>query len=136
MRPFAWGPEQEEIVAQLRSYAEHNPLSQERMQRLMARLDPPPGDDPSYRCILPVDYSCVFTVEWQPIGFVRHLSVSTPDSGRVPNNVMLQMIMPAFGFRSKDIFGMMRKRLAWLEDLGGGHKAVNMIETIKSEKHF
>jgi hypothetical protein len=71
-------------------------------------------------------FMCAFSVEEQPAGFVRHLSVSVPKAGKLPNVPAVQMLAELFGFEE---FPPSKGRV-WTEEFEPGHEAVNVAEVI------
>lgn len=68
---------------------------------------------------------CAFSYEEQPAGMVRHLSVSSPNAGKLPSPQAMQMICEAFGFGSE--FPPEDSRI-WMEEYEQGKYAVNVIQ--------
>jgi hypothetical protein len=98
---------------------------------LMALADRPADFDRSAarpeHMLISDHYRCAFSVEEQPAGFVRHLSVSVPKPGKVPHIPAVQMLAELFGFSEcPPTRGHM-----WLEEFEPGHQAVNIAELIE-----
>ena len=78
------------------------------------------------QCVeIDVGYMACISFEEQPAGLCRHLSVSVARRGRLPHELAVEMIAKAFGFQSS----LMDCRF-WLEEIGSGQKAVNMVELV------
>jgi hypothetical protein len=95
--------------------------------------DRPPGFDRSAhrpQHLKIGSYICAFSVEQQPIGFVRHLSVSVRRRGKLPNFPAMQMIAELFGF---DDFPPTKGRL-WVEEFEPGHEAINVAEVMSEQQ--
>lgn len=94
----------------------------------MALKDRPPGCErpPSQVVDIPVGYRAAFSFENQPVGLVRHLSVSVDRPGFMPSVAAFYAIAEAFGFRH-DARGQ-----TWLEEFAPGHHAVNLLQ---SDRH-
>ena len=60
-----------------------------------------PGDDPAFVCVIPDGFRCVFTIENQPSGKYRHLSVSVSRKNKLPSVPAMEAIMEEFGFDGK-----------------------------------
>lgn len=75
-------------------------------------------------------YMCAFSIEQQPAGFVRHLSVSVARKGKLPNFPAMQMLSELFGF---DEFPPTKGRL-WVEEFEPGHEAINVAEVISEQR--
>lgn len=127
MTPFVLGPEEIAELKRVCTYAENNPWSAERIKT----SDISPGDDPGHSCVMPVAYRLVFTIEQQPkLGMCRHMSVSVVGKPTVPNEYMLQMVMPHLGFKNESIIQMVKmgQGSVWIENIPDGGKAVNVLE--------
>ena len=62
--------------------------------------------------------------EEQPIGFVAHLSLSSPVPGRVPVPEAIMMILRVLGLENAE-------RKGWLEEFDPGHYAVNVLALLR-----
>lgn len=78
------------------TYAQAHPLS---IHDVFGMLRHPPGKDPDRGCVIPIGYSCVFTIEQQPGGLARHLAVAVLGPGRAPNENAVELLMHEFGFQ-------------------------------------
>jgi hypothetical protein len=76
---------------------------------------------------IPFGYSATYTIEEQPQGWARHLSVSVEQFGGMPNSNAVEMLMREFGFRRT---GIHEAAAAWLEPIGNDRKATNVLEYI------
>lgn len=112
-------PERDEIK-RVREYAERHPLSLEDMQRAVAR-GVAIGDDPNFTCELRMGFLVTFTVEQQPFGLSRHISVSVAKPECWPPPSAVELIMAAFGFRG----GVAEAVAVYSED---ARRAINVIE--------
>lgn len=101
MRPLVIGNNEKERLKQVKEYAETHPFSVDDILDMMNRELGGAGTDPNHQCIIPFDYQVIFTVENQPHGTVRHLSMSVPGRGRFPNPHACQMVMDELGFLNK-----------------------------------
>jgi len=73
-------------------------------------------------------YRVAFSFEHQPDGLMRHLSISAPKVGTVPNEIALKMIAEEFGFTEfPPTFGRV-----WLEEFDPGHMAVNIVQLVEA----
>lgn len=94
------------LVARLKAHATENPVTVERIRRMVAGLEGPIGADPDYRVVIPDGYRCVYSEEEQPMGLSRHLSVSVvrrpQDSpGVMPSPESVAIVMALFGFSAR-----------------------------------
>lgn len=69
-------------------------------------------------------YRCAISFEEQPLGMLRHLSVST-QRGRIPGIEVMQMVLPAFGFSG---IPLARPGRVWNEEFEPGWFAINVAE--------
>ena len=70
-------------------------------------------------------YHIYFSFEEQPIGLLRHISVSVKKRGKTPHPIAMEMIAKEFGFSGVP---PMRPGRIWLEEFEPGHHAVNIAE--------
>jgi hypothetical protein len=75
---------------------------------------------------LPLGWMVTLSVEYQPMGLARHLSVSSPAPERVPSVETVSIVMAELGFE-KNISGC----AVYLEEYKCDHKAVNVVELVQ-----
>jgi hypothetical protein len=85
------------ILNDLRERAEANPVSEAAMRKIVA------GGKVSktsrYQTVtLPFGFTLTMTVEWQPFGQARHISIASPDPNKVPVPEAIDLILPYLGF--------------------------------------
>lgn len=127
MRPFIIT---ETIRAQfevLKEYAEKHPYSMDDLLDIYNKQKDVAGFDKNLRLELPFGYRIVYSIEEQPKGKVRHLSVSVSTPGKLPNPVVVDEIMNLLGYKYKLAE---KKALAKLEEFAPGHEAINILEFI------
>jgi hypothetical protein len=90
---------------------------------------------PSQHIILG-SYRAAFSIEEQPHGFCRHLSISARRPGSVPNIPVIEKVAKLFGFVFEEVVDPPVGRV-WLEEFEPGHHAVNIIQLIgeRTEGH-
>lgn len=98
MRPLVFNEESLRDLARLRAHAEANVLGLAELKRRIAEKDSV-GDKPEWTCLVPVGYRVCFSMEHQPIGLCRHLSVSVDKPGALPNPEAVNMIMAELGMK-------------------------------------
>lgn len=108
---------------QLRLYAEANPYSMDDMLDLMNKQATIPGHIPE-RTRYMLDHKIVFTIDWQPIGDTRHMSISRKD-GTEPNYSFIQFICEQLGFETEPKDCIVYKE---------GENALSILEPIDKEK--
>jgi len=128
-RPLIITDEIRERIAAIRIWAEQNiePLSSlvRRMGDADGRRAPGSLNFDKTTIIIPMGYRCCFTIEQQAKGNCRHLSVSVPAPGMVPNEHAMALILHEFGFEGEEVNPWM----LYTEHVGAG-KAVNVIQFI------
>lgn len=102
MRPLIINETSRLIIAETIKYAEKNKISKPFLMAAMNGKMPCPGDNPNYCCYFEVGYKVVFTVEEQPCGWCKHISVSvaSPKKDVLPNVESVKLIMQEFGMDS------------------------------------
>lgn len=128
-RPLIFTEEIRERITEIRTYAEQNvePLSSlvRRMGDATGARAPGSLHFDETTIIIPMGYRCCFTIEQQPKGNCRHLSVSVPQPGMVPNPHAMAAILREFGFEGEEVNPWM----LYTEDVGKA-KAVNVLQFI------
>jgi len=112
----------------LRTLAEANPLSRADMLGAASRFaegDLSVGDLNRRQTIeLDIGVTVTLTLEWQPMGTCRHLSMA-PASPRAPSpDDAIAAVAPLLGL---DGVGA---RQTWMERMADGNMAVNVIEVV------
>ncbi len=126
MRPLIIIPETINAIGKLVDYAEKNPFTMDDLLDIKNGDMECAGENINYMCTIPVGFKVVYSIEKQPKGDVRHLSMSVSTAGRVPNFVAVQEIMNLIGFDNK-----LDKCLVRMEKLKANHEAINVWEIIK-----
>jgi hypothetical protein len=111
-------------LARLRAYAEVNPVDLPRMVE-HARADAIPMGDQDQRrvCTVPTGYRVAFTVEEQPCGMTRHISISVNGAfGKMPHPAVVEWIAKELGFRDP-----LRSFFRYIEGRDQAHPALNLI---------
>jgi len=123
MRPFIIDDSIRGALQKLVDYAEANPISMDYLLDQHNGEEPPPGDDPNRYIDLPFGYRVVFTIELQPVGKVRHLSLSVDSPGRVPNTPVVEEVMKMLGFEKE-----LHDCKISFEEFGPKRTAINVYE--------
>lgn len=84
-------------IAKTVFFAEENRYPRFQMISLMNGNIPTPGDIEGHCCYLADGFKTVFTIEEQPMGWCRHLSVSVASMDKLPHIEAVKMIMKEFG---------------------------------------
>ena len=112
-------------IKSLVEHAEAHRVSRRMITRAVEDPKYAIGNDASYSVIIPMGYRCVFSIEDQPIGWCRHLSVSVenPDPETpLPSPESIVVLMREFGFRGS-LVGTLVGRV-WIEE----QRAINVVE--------
>lgn len=126
VRPMILGAEELGRLKELKEYAEANPWTINYQLDANNGQRSGPGLIDEYQCSIPLGYKVVFTIEANPAGMVRHLSMSVKDGDRLPNPGGAKMIMHILGFKQP----LMNCKIS-VEDLLDGGQAINIGELIE-----
>jgi len=85
-------------ILRVKEYADANKIDQKRLTDMVLLLEKPVGDNPGYTCILSDVFKIVYSVESQPVGWCRHLSVSVDKEQKLPSVPVVELLMKEFGF--------------------------------------
>lgn len=128
-----------EAMLKVLEYAAKNKMNAATLRAVFAGRSKPVGDFPEYACkvtIGSVEYRVVFSYEEQPIGWVRHLSVSSAKQVEVQS---VNELLRHFGFRWRSLPDLSGARTSygavrtWWDGYKGGvglGEAFNVIEVI------
>ena len=72
---------------------------------------------------IPFGFHACFSIEEQPVGMVRHVSISVDTAGKCPSESAVGMIAEAFGI-------LVPFDRIWLEEFEPGHHCVNVIKIV------
>lgn len=128
MAALLMGPDQAEALRSVRRHAEAHPVPLAEVFRRYEHREP--VLDGACICDLPVGFRVVFTVEQHPAGWTRHLSVSGPTPGRLPNSYAMMTIGRALGMRMM-VFDPTAE--TYFEGPEKAPYAVNVIEPMEFE---
>lgn len=128
MNVLLLGNEAAEAIAELKVRAEAQPLVAENMLNVLM-VDPLGFRDMMnmYSIDLPIGYRVTFCVERQPSGSYYHLAISV--GGELPSFATAGAIAREFGMGRLQLM-----RCIWVEEMGGGRQAINLLQLINEEK--
>lgn len=88
---------------------------------------PEPDEAVAHTIEIPDGFRVTYTVEQQPAGPCRHMSVSvkTLSKRRGPSVEAVQTLMREFGF-----INPLERTMSWLEDTSFGRMAINIVEPL------
>lgn len=121
MFPLIIDKSSEERIRTLVEYAQKNPIV-----IFKGKSSKVAGDDIKHVCDLDIGYRLVFSIEHQPLGNVRHISISVNHGGDLPQTKEVNRLMKMTGFQN-----VFQKCMdAWIETVAPGHYAINALELI------
>ena len=131
--PLIIGPDEKAKLRQLRELTEQHPMD---MREVIVRIRTAAGMRRHMREMrrrtvqLPTAFFVTFSIETgHPCGMARHLSMSVLRPGlpdRVPSPEAVWMVATEeFGFT-----GRMEDCAVWPEDVGGGRRAINVVQPL------
>lgn len=136
MRALIISPAVEDEIAAIKKYAEQHPIDPEKAiahskrdrAGFKRRMD-------AYTMFIPVGYQVTYSLEIQPPGLLRHISVSVSDRKTLPHPAAMTIICEAFGMgnlqAALDGTGpSLNLAKIWVEDFDNGHQAVNILQFV------
>jgi len=125
MRPFIINNVLKVQLADLAAYAVENPITMNDMLDVMNGAKKPAGDNPRHYIELNEGFKIVYSIEQQPKGDARHLSVGVLAPKRLPNPEVVKEIMKLIGFKNK-----LSDCKIWIENITPDYQAINVTEYI------
>lgn len=102
MRLLVINDEVRSTIKKLIEYAESHQYSLDDLLDIKNKQLSVAGDEPEFSCEIPDGFRVVYTIENQPMGKVRHISISiSGEKGKLPNPAAVEMIISEFGFKNK-----------------------------------
>ena len=101
MRILAITPMVQQRILDVVQYAQNNVIDLDTIKRLAEAADgtySPIGDNLNRTMEIAMGFMVTFSIEEQPPGLYRHISVSVDGEGAAPNIEAVNMIMHEFGF--------------------------------------
>jgi hypothetical protein len=121
-------PAVQERAREILALAELRPIPLEVHQLLAAGEPIPKGIYDDFTMRVPMGFTVIFTHETQPVGLLKHLSMSVDLANRVPHPEAVRLLLEEFGFATR-----LEDCIVWQEDCGGGHTAINVIEPVDGD---
>jgi hypothetical protein len=125
LRPLVLTETERALIRQVIDHAAHHVLNRSRIEKIIAGKEEPPGNTPEFTCVIPLGYRCVFTLEEQPPGICRHLSISVLGEGAAPNPEAVEALATEFGFRG----GLTEMDAVYPETIAKNKCAVNLVQS-------
>jgi hypothetical protein len=111
------------------AYAEKNPVSMDELLDTVNKQAKPVGDFSQHTLNLPFGYRLVYSIEEQPKGRIRHLSMSVNEDEKLPNEFVVREVMKLIGFKNE-----LENCMVKLENISPKRQAVNVLEIIEADK--
>lgn len=129
-RPLLIDDRVRQNIKTLIAFAEGHQISRAELHKIKAKHGDL-GDIPLGETHIPQGYICRLSIEHQPIGICRHLSIRVDGEGDAPNDGAVTLIMREFGFRG-DLIDL---DSIWLEPVPGipYKMAVNVLQLISPD---
>jgi hypothetical protein len=118
-----------EKIAALVKYAEENPVSIDELLDTINKQAKPVGDFSQHTLNLPFGYRLVYSIEEQPKGRIRHLSMSVNEDEKLPNIEVVKEVLKIIGFKNE-----LENCMIKLENISPKRQAVNVLEIIEAYK--
>ncbi len=128
-RALVLGEEQRELIRYSLAMAREKPVSLDYVianrlpneSKVVSYRDKPTCErPPSVMFELPVGFTVAISIEEQPAGRCKHLSVSVDAKGALPPPAAFRMIAAEFGMDCE-------QGLMWIEEFAPGRSAVNLV---------
>ena len=121
------GPDEKAKIAELRAFAEANPLDPVSVIALAAEnLDNVRDVMHMYSIDVPIGFHVTYSQENQPPGLCHHLSVSIDRADKMPHPETVEMILQEFGMEP-----IAQSINVWIEDVDDVTKAINIAQLVK-----
>jgi hypothetical protein len=121
------GPDERKLIAELIATAPGMILEAKAMMAMAGK------DMTGYRDMMktrsidfPVGYHACYCQERQPAGLFHHISLSVDRHNKLPSPEAVEMILEEFGLAP-----LKESQGVWVEDIGPGAKAVNILQLVK-----
>lgn len=124
MRVLQIGPKEKEAIASCIRNAEKHRIPLSEMKKRAAGEGSPVGDNPDFICYVTDGYRVAYSIEEQPVGWCRHISVSVDTPKKLPHIGAFEMIMGEFGFRG----GVQDCDKVWVKEITDTLQAVNAVQ--------
>lgn len=118
-------------IARVKAWALDHPVSLKELKMMVAEPERAVGNRSEFTCVVPTGYRCVFSLEQQPHGLYRHLSVSgiRAGEGKGPNPAAVAELAHEFGFAAQ-LEPLAKLGQVWTEKTGEGSLAINVLEKV------
>jgi hypothetical protein len=128
-RPFIIDDNLRKKIASLVTHAEKNPFTMDDLLDIKNGREKPAGDYDEFTLNLPFGYRIVYSIEEQPKGKIRHLSMSVNEDEKLPNEFVVREVMKLIGFKNE-----LENCEVFLESISLSRQAVNVLEIIEADK--
>lgn len=118
-------PENKTLLAKLAQHASENKIDAATMDAMMIGAMPPVGDDENFTVKLE-DYKIVYSMEWNPDGWVKHLSITK--NNQMPENEEAAIIAEELGYNFDEEIYAYKEDFINLEDIA--ISALNLLQLV------
>jgi hypothetical protein len=125
-RPFIIDDNLRKKIASLVTHAEKNPFTMDDLLDIKNGREKPAGDYDEFTLNLSFGYRIVYSIEEQPKGRIRHLSMSVNEDEKLPNEFVVKEVMKLIGFKNE-----LENCMVKLENISPKRQAVNVLEILK-----
>jgi hypothetical protein len=115
-------------INEMVEYAESNPFTLNDLKQIQLNKKPCPGHTMGHYCFLPFGYKVVYSIQYQPSGKIRQLTMSVDAKGKLPSPPSVEEIIKLIGFKNE-----LNSCFLHFEDIGDGEHAVSVIEFISED---
>jgi hypothetical protein len=129
LRPLILDESAKARIAKLVDFAHNHPFTLAHFLAARDGLIPAAGNMDGYSIIIDMGYRIVFSIEHQPSGNVRHLSMSVGQEGKMPSVEAVMILLPLFGFTNE-----LQDCALHIEEFEPKKHAVNILEYITTEQ--
>lgn len=111
------------IIKKVVNYANRHELTLQDIKDTLLGVKQPVGDNVNHVCFIPDGHRVVYSIENQPSGKYKHISISIDKEGLLPNIEAIKTIIKEFDY---EIDLDVDKKNVWVEN----EIAVNILEKI------
>ena len=120
------------IIKNMIAFAEKNKITLSTLKKMVKGDVMPVGADPDRNLIIGT-HRIVFSIEQQPFGWCRHISISvlkTDGVSDLPSIPAVLEIIKEFGFEHKELGKRSEFFNYWIEEISKNEHAINVVEKI------
>lgn len=131
MRVLAITPEVSALIKEQIKYAEDHRLTIDQLKLMMSNDLHPIGDTVEHVLDIPDGFRVVYSIDEQPSGLMRHISISIPISDKGPHPAAINMIIHEYGFKGNALEKDSNLH-CYIEDIPDNRRiAINVMQLYK-----